>query len=102
MAERMCKVCRKWHNLDKPWPAKCVRTIKHGDAPNVISDNLGTHLRHMGTGRMLDSKSAFRKEDKAIGATCVGNEATVKPRKMIEPPRPGHDIKRAIQQLRNR
>lgn len=102
MAERMCKVCRKWHNLGKPWPAKCVRTIKHGDAPNVISDNLGTHLRHMGTGRMLDSKSAFRKEDKAIGATCVGNEATVKPRKMIEPPRPGHDIKRAIQQLRNR
>jgi hypothetical protein len=75
---------------------------KFGDAPNVISDDLGKHLRHMGTGRYLDSKSAFRKEDKAIGAVCVGNEATAKPRKAIEPPRPGPDIKRAIEQLRSR
>jgi hypothetical protein len=102
MTERMCKVCGKWHDLEKPWPARCVRTVKHGTAPNVISDDLGKHLRHMGTGRMLDSKSAFRKEDKAIGAVCVGNEATAKPRKYIEPPRPGPDIKRAIEQLRGR
>lgn len=101
MAERMCKVCGKWHDLDKPWPKKCSRGPVRGTAPNVISDNLSTHLRHMGTGRYLDSKSAFRKEDKAIGATCIGNE-TVKPRKYIEPPRPGPDIKRAIEQLRSR
>jgi hypothetical protein len=97
----MCKVCGKWHDLEKPWPAKCVRFTKNA-APNVISDDLGTHLRHMGTGRMLDSKSAFRKEDKAIGAVCVGNESSAKPRKWIEPPRPGHDIKRAIEQLRSK
>ena len=101
MVERLCKVCRKWHDLDKPWPAKCVRFTKSA-APNVISDNLGTHLRHMGTGQYLDSKSAFRAADKACGAVCVGNEATAKPRKFIEPPRPGPDIKRAIEQLRNR
>lgn len=101
MTQRLCKVCRKWHDLDKPWPKKCVRFTK-SDAPNVISDDLGKHLRHMGTGRMLDSKSAFRKEDKAIGAVCVGNEATAKPRKPIEMPRAGPDIKRAIEQLRNR
>ena len=98
----MCKVCSKWHDLDEPWPFECLRSVKYGDAPNVIRDDLGTHLRHMGTGRMLDSKSAFRKEDKACGAVCVGNEASAKPRKWIEPPRPGHDIKRAIEQLRNR
>lgn len=102
MTQRMCKVCGKWHDLDEPWPEKCIRVVKGSAAPNVIRDDLGTHLRHMGTGRYLDSKSAFRKEDKACGAVCVGNEATAKPRKYIEPPRPGHDIKRAIQQLRNR
>jgi hypothetical protein len=72
-----------------------------GQAPNVIRDDLGTHLRHMGTGKMLDSKSAFRKEDKACGGTCIGNEQ-VKPRRTIEMPRAGPDIKRAIEQLRNR
>lgn len=101
MAQRMCKICRKWHDLDKPWPAKCVRFTK-SDAPNVISDKLEKPLRHMGTGRYLDSKSAFRKEDKSIGAVCVGNEATAKPRKPIEMARPGPDIKRAIEQLRSR
>ena len=101
MAQRMCKKCGKWHDLDKPWPAKCARVVK-GNAPNVIRDDLGTHLRHMGTGQMLDSKSAFRAADKACGAVCVGNEATAKPRKYIEPSRPGPDIKRAIEQLRSR
>jgi hypothetical protein len=97
----MCKKCGNWHDLDQPWPAKCVRFTK-SNAPNVISDSLGTHLRHMGTGRMLDSKSAFRAEDKACGAVCVGNESTAKTRQFIEPPRPGPDIKRAIDQLRSR
>jgi hypothetical protein len=101
MAQRMCKRCGKWHDLDKPWPARCSRVVK-GNAPNVIRDDLGTHLRHMGTGQMLDSKSAFRAADKACGAVCVGNEATAKPRQYIEPPRPGPDIKRAIEQLRGR
>lgn len=79
------------------------KVIKHGDAPNVIRDDLGQHLRHMATGRYLDSKSAFAKEDKASGSVCVGNEMNnPKPRKWVEPPRPGVDIKRAIEQLRNR
>lgn len=101
MPQRLCKKCRKWHDLDKPWPAKCAQVFKN-NAPNVISDSLGTHLRHMGTGEMLDSKSAFRAADKACGAVCVGNEATAKPRKVIEMPRSGPDIKRAIEQLRGR
>jgi hypothetical protein len=78
-----------------------TRINRHGSAPNVISDSLGTHLRHMGTGQYLDSKSAFRNADKACGAVCVGNETSAKPRKLIEMPSAGHDIKRAIHQLRN-
>ena len=101
MTIRKCKVCDEWHNLEEPWPAQCIRFVKN-DAPNVIRDNLDKPLRHMGTGRYLDSKSAFRKEDKSIGAECVGNEPlNRKPRSYIEPPRPGPDIKRAIDQLRN-
>jgi hypothetical protein len=99
MAQRLCKKCGHWHDLEKPWPKKCLRGAVRGSAPNVISDTLEKPLRHMGTGRMLDSKSAFRAEDKAIGAVCIGNEK-VKPRKPIEMSRPGPDIKRAIEQLR--
>lgn len=95
----MCKVCKKWHDLDKPWPRKCARGPARAMAPNVISDNLGRPLRHMASGRYLDSKSAFRKEDKAYGVTCVGNESP-KVRKFIEPSAPGPDIKRAIEQLK--
>ncbi len=62
---------------------------------------LAVPLRHMGTGRMLDSKSAFYREDKVCGAVCVGNESTATG-KRAEPPPIGPDIKRAIEQLRNR
>lgn len=99
MAQRMCKVCGRWHDLEKPWPKKCLRGPARSSAPNVIRDELDKPLRHMGTGRMLTSKSAFRNEDKSIGATCIGNES-VRPRKPIEMPRAGPDIKRAIEQLR--
>lgn len=81
---------------------------EHSDlpCPMVITDDLGVGLkglRHMGTGKMLDSKSSFRKEDKAIGATCIGNDKSrmdPKPRKWIEPKSPHSDIKKAIRQLR--
>ncbi len=78
------------------------KNIKLGTSAYVISDNLGAHLRHMATGRYHDSKSEFRKDTKASGCVEVGNEATAKPRKWIEPPAPGADIKRAIEQLRSR
>ncbi len=44
---------------------------------SVISDDLKAGvkgLRHMPTGKMLDSKSAFREADRRVGVQCVGNE----------------------------
>ena len=45
--------------------------------PNVIRDDVGfgvNGLQHMPTGKMLDSKSAFREADRRSGVECVGNE----------------------------
>lgn len=46
--------------------------------PAVISDDVGAGvngLRHMPSGRMIDSKSGHRKENKARGLAEVGNES---------------------------
>ena len=48
-----------------------------GTAPAVISDDVGAGvngLRHMPSGRMLDSKSAHYRENKRRGLEHVGNE----------------------------
>ena len=55
--------------------------------PYTISDDVGAGvkgLRHMPTGKMLDSKSAFREADKRSGRECVGNETEF----ASKPPRP--------------
>ena len=47
------------------------------ESANVISDNVGAGvngLRHLPSGKMLDSKSAHRKETKARGLEEVGND----------------------------
>ncbi len=43
------------------------------NATNVISDTMQP-LRHMGTGKIIDSKSLFRQETKSSGCVEVGNE----------------------------
>jgi hypothetical protein len=48
-----------------------------GTAPAVISDDVGAGvngLRHLPSGKMLDSKSGHRKETKARGLEEVGND----------------------------
>ena len=45
--------------------------------PNVISDDVGAGvngLRHMPSGKMLDSKSAHRRETKARGLVELGSD----------------------------
>lgn len=47
--------------------------------PSVISDDVGAGvngLRHMPSGKMLDSKSAHRAETRARGLEEVGNETS--------------------------
>lgn len=47
-----------------------------GWVTGVISDNM-TPIKHMGTGRMIDSKSIFRQDTKASGCIEIGNERPV-------------------------
>ena len=50
---------------------------ERSQGPAVISDDVGAGvngLRHMPSGKMLDSKSEHRKETKARGLEEVGNE----------------------------
>jgi hypothetical protein len=71
-------------------------------APNVISDTMDP-LKHMGTGRMLDSKSAFRRDTIASGCIEVGTDpAALRDRPRIEPRGVHEDVKRALAEVRSR
>lgn len=70
-------------------------------APYVISDVMEPTM-HMASGRIVDSKSQFRKMTRESGCEEVGNDM---PPRLKEPEkvRPvGPDIKRAIEELRGR
>ncbi len=71
--------------------------------PSVISDDVGAGikgLRHMPTGKMLDSKSAFREADKRSGRECVGTEVNFQSQ-TSPPPKDhyGQQVKQAYQQF---
>ena len=77
---------------------------RHAASPAayVISDSMPP-LKHMGTGRILDSKSAFRQDTKASGCIEVGNDpAALRQRPRPEPSGVYEDVKRAVQELRSR
>lgn len=70
----------------------------------VISDTMEP-LKHMGTGRMLDSKSEFRKDTKAVGCEEAGNDPALRreqPRWEPSQHEVVSEVKRAIEQLRSR
>lgn len=74
-----------------------------GEAPNVISDDLGVGvngLRHMPSGKMLDSKSAHYRENRVRGLEHVGNETDFAVKR--EKPNPhyyGEQVKTAVEQI---
>jgi hypothetical protein len=70
--------------------------------PYVISDTMEP-LKHMGTGRMIDSKSKFRDDTRASGCVEVGTDpAALRARPRPEPRDVHMDVKRALQELRSR
>ena len=75
--------------------------VEYREAPMVISDHMEP-LKHHGTGRVLDSKSEFRKDTRAVGAVEIGNEP-IKPRTPIKLDRRQRveDIRRTIYNLKN-
>lgn len=61
--------------------------------PNVITDDVGAGvngLRHMPSGKMLDSKSAHRNENRARGLYELGND------RIDRQPREKHDYSRDV------
>ena len=69
--------------------------------PYIISDNMQP-LKHHGTGRIIDSKSAFRNDTKASGCIEIGTEVP-KQRQPISLDRGQRReaIRRSIYELRN-
>lgn len=62
---------------------------ERAQGPNVISDDLGVGvkgLRHMPSGKMLDSKSEHYRENRARGLEIVGNDQNFIGRKVATPP----------------
>lgn len=93
MAERFCKVCRGWHDLDKPWPQSCLKLGRarrsHLPAPNMILDTMEP-VQSMHDGKMYDSKAALRQTYKDAGLVEVGDDSSVmdpKPRPKSKPNR---------------
>lgn len=69
----------------------------HLSAPMIISDTMNP-IRSMADGKMYDSKSAYERGVKATGCRIVGNDRLES--STPQRPRVGHDIKRAIDQLK--
>lgn len=103
MRQRMCRVCGKWHDLEKPWPRKCA--AHHGEppkrshlaAPMVICDTMESTINHA-DGRRYSSKRQFERAVRAAGCEIVGNEKLA-PRPAYAPKGVGRDIAKAWNQL---
>ena len=94
-----------WPNVGKAFLRELrrvqpYRVVPRNVAPYVISDTMEPTM-HMATGQVLDSKHKFRQITREHGLDEVGNEKMM-PRTPTTVPRPGPDIKRAIEELRGR
>ncbi|WP_395443581.1 hypothetical protein [Caulobacter sp. UC70_42] len=66
-------------------------------APMIISDNMAP-VRSMADGKVYDSKSSYERGVRDKGCRIVGNDRLESSTTQV--PRVGHDIKRAIEQLK--
>ena len=74
----------------------------HGRAPMVITDSMPRALKHMATGEVTESKSAFRRMTKETGCVELGDQVP-KPKGIPKPKeRPHETLKRAWDQLSSR
>ncbi len=104
MSQRFCKVCRGWHDLDRPWPHNCLPEAPRRSelaCPSVIGDTMPAG-EHPYDGRTYDSKSGWRKANRAGGYIEVGNDpARLRPKKRELPDRKAitETLKKAKQQV---
>ncbi len=101
MAERLCKVCDRWHSLDEPWPMECWRPARAARSdlafPMIISDEM-PDTEHV-DGRFYSSKSSYRRVTRANGCIEVGDQK-LPPRQIKGPDRKG--IKDAVEKAKAR
>ncbi len=72
------------------------------NATNVISDTMNP-LRHMGTGKVIDSKSLFRQETKSSGCIETGDQLPSKRQPMqLDRGQRRDAIRKALYDARNK
>lgn len=80
MAQRFCKICRGWHDLDRPWPDNCLpeRILTRADlaAPRLIRDGLADVWNPVDN-KIYDSKSAYYRAVRDAGCEIAGNDSSV-------------------------
>lgn len=84
---RKCKVCPGWHDLDKPWPAACIRertTSRSAFPMPYMVRPFSDPVQSMADGKFYDDPASLRATYKASGNPQgvdyieVGNEDTTK------------------------
>lgn len=62
-------------------PKRLAAPLKSAGSPAIIRDDLGAGLKHMGNGKVTDSKSQFRRWTKETGCIELGNDYLKETRK---------------------
>ena len=98
---RHCDVCSQWHDVEQPWPSKCLKHFKRLDESNSRSAHvLGDIAPYKNVyGEVIGGRKQHRDFLKARGVIEVGNENV--PQKYIEPPPVAPDIVRAMKETGN-
>lgn len=84
--ERLCKVCRGWHQLDA-WPHNCMKSAPNRSelaAPMLIRDCMD-ETRSMLDGKVYDSKSSLRRTYKQAGVVEIGNDSSYTDPEVVRP-----------------
>lgn len=91
MAQRYCRACGQWHNLDQPWPGKCLRPVTDARSalpvPMIMSDTMEP-VQSMVDGQFYTSKAKIRASYRAAGVVEVGSDpARLRPKPKPKPDR---------------
>lgn len=77
MRQRLCRMCRQWHDLEQ-WPLECTQAPPQARSttipvPMFISDTMDA-VEHPCNGQHYSSKSQFRRVTRESGCVEVGND----------------------------
>lgn len=99
---RLCRCCKDFHDLDKPWPHNCLSHfgVVARDAPFIRPDGMDVTENPV-NGLLYDSKSAYYAAVEAAGCHIVEAGSWGRPRQASGPP-VRETMKRVLEQLSNR